>query len=127
MMPTSISLLSVLRPKASVTARRLGEEMVLLDLETGCYFGLNPVGTEVWERAQGGAALGDIVAGIVEAYDVAIKTSSSAWPLPAPSGARTAAGCGRAARWCWPTSVCARPPSLVRSASLSPCPVAISP
>jgi len=70
-MPTAISLHSVLRPKASVTARRLLEEMVLLDLETGCYFGLNPVGTEVWERVQGGAALGDIIAGIVEAYEVA--------------------------------------------------------
>lgn len=32
-----------------VVARRLGEEIVLLDLSSGVYFGLDAVGARVWE------------------------------------------------------------------------------
>ena len=32
-----------------VVAREVGGEMVLLDLASGQYFGLDPVGTRIWE------------------------------------------------------------------------------
>ena len=32
-----------------VVAREVGGEMVLLDLTSGLYFGLDPVGTRIWE------------------------------------------------------------------------------
>lgn len=32
-----------------VVFEKVGDEMVLLNLETGIYFGLNPVGSRMWE------------------------------------------------------------------------------
>lgn len=32
-----------------VLLQQVGEESVLLDLKTECYFGLDPVGTRIWE------------------------------------------------------------------------------
>lgn len=37
-----------------VVSRIVAGEMVLLDLASGQYFGLNPVGTRVWERLNEG-------------------------------------------------------------------------
>jgi hypothetical protein len=34
-----------------VIYRTIGEEAVLLNLETGIYFGLDPIGTRIWELA----------------------------------------------------------------------------
>lgn len=34
---------------AEVVAREVGGEMVLLDLSSGQYFGLDPVGARIWE------------------------------------------------------------------------------
>lgn len=34
---------------SEVVAREVGGEMVLLDLASGQYFGLDPVGTRIWE------------------------------------------------------------------------------
>lgn len=39
-----------------VVESRLGDETVLLDLETGIYFGIDAVGTRVWELLQDGAS-----------------------------------------------------------------------
>jgi len=48
-----------------VVAREVGGEMVLLDLNSGQYFGLDPVGMKVWEsfqeRPQTLAELGDVI------------------------------------------------------------------
>ncbi|RJY09448.1 PqqD family protein [Aurantiacibacter aquimixticola] len=33
-----------------VVAREIGDEMVLMDLQSGTYFGLNLVGSFIWER-----------------------------------------------------------------------------
>jgi hypothetical protein len=34
---------------AQVMARRVGNETVLLDLASGTYFGLDPVGARIWQ------------------------------------------------------------------------------
>lgn len=48
-----------------VVAREVGGEMVLLDLASGQYFGLDPVGARIWEllseRPQSVAELADII------------------------------------------------------------------
>lgn len=36
---------------AQVLARRVGEEIVILNLESGVYFGLDPVGARIWGTA----------------------------------------------------------------------------
>lgn len=40
-----------------VLAQRVGEEMVLLSLDSSEYFGLNMVGAEIWEQMAKGSSL----------------------------------------------------------------------
>lgn len=53
-----------------VVARAVGDEMVLLDLNSGSYFTLNAVGSLVWQRVGLGETLDVIVAAIVADFDV---------------------------------------------------------
>jgi Coenzyme PQQ synthesis protein D (PqqD) len=53
-----------------VYARKFGDEMVLLDFGVGEYFGLDPVGADVWAGLEAGDALSRIADIIVERYDV---------------------------------------------------------
>ena len=51
-------------------SRVVGEESVLLDLESGMYFGLDGVGQRVWELIGEDLALREIVAVIVSEYEI---------------------------------------------------------
>ena len=53
-----------------VMSRLVGDETVLLDLETGHYFGLDNVGQRIWESVSKGEDLGETVSAIVTEYDV---------------------------------------------------------
>jgi len=44
-----------------VVAREVAGEMVLLDLASGLYFGLDPVGSRIWDRmSEGPCSLADV-------------------------------------------------------------------
>jgi hypothetical protein len=53
-----------------VVARRLGEEMVLLNTETEAYFTLNDVGARVWELIDGRQTVATIIRQLLAEYDV---------------------------------------------------------
>lgn len=53
-----------------VVSRTLDGEEVLLQLETGSYFGLNEVGTLIWKGLQAGQSREDILAQVEAIYDV---------------------------------------------------------
>jgi hypothetical protein len=53
-----------------VISRLVGEETVLLDLESGTYFGLDGVGKRIWDAVGEGLALAEIVDIIVAEYAV---------------------------------------------------------
>jgi len=53
-----------------VMARKVGEETVLLDLASGTYFGLDPVGARIWQLIEGGKSLAQVCDVMVEEYDV---------------------------------------------------------
>ena len=53
-----------------VMSRLVGDETVLLDLESGLYFGLDNVGQRIWESVSAGEDLGATVDAIVADYDV---------------------------------------------------------
>ena len=62
---------SRVRIAASVYARNFGEEIVLLDFGRGEYFGLEPIGAEIWRRIESGDSLAQIADWLVERYEVA--------------------------------------------------------
>jgi len=63
--------------KADVVARTVADEMILLDLETGIYFTLNPVGAVIWKSLEAGLGREAIIAAIVEQYDTDAPTASA--------------------------------------------------
>jgi len=52
-----------------VYSQTLAGEAVLLDVASGMYFGLDEVGTRIWELLQGGQTLGAIAATLAGEYD----------------------------------------------------------
>lgn len=55
----------------------LDGEVVLLNLETGVYFGLDPVGSRVWGLIDGRRTADDIVAALTTEYDVDASTCTA--------------------------------------------------
>ena len=53
-----------------VVTRQVGDETVLLNLESGTYFGLDPVGSRFLELLQAEGALAAIIARMLEEFDV---------------------------------------------------------
>jgi hypothetical protein len=55
---------------AHVMARTVGKETVILDLESGTYFGLDPVGARIWQLIGAGHSVSSICEVMVEEYEV---------------------------------------------------------
>jgi len=53
-----------------VMARQVGDETVILDLASGTYFGLDPVGARVWQLLSEGRTLAEICETMLEEYEV---------------------------------------------------------
>lgn len=53
-----------------VVTRQIGDETVLLNLESGTYFGLDPVGSRFLELLQTEGALTAVIARMLEEFDV---------------------------------------------------------
>ncbi|MDP8924736.1 MAG: PqqD family protein [Chloroflexota bacterium] len=54
----------------SVAGAELGDELVLLNVETGVYFGLDAVGADIWKLLAKGATESEIVDRLLAEYDV---------------------------------------------------------
>ncbi len=52
-----------------VRAQQLEDQMVILDLRSGIYFGLNLVGSRIWELIKQGRTADEIAAVVVEEFD----------------------------------------------------------
>jgi hypothetical protein len=50
-------------------ATSLGEEVIVLDLESGVYYGLNPVAACVWSRISYPCSLGELVAAVEAEFE----------------------------------------------------------
>jgi hypothetical protein len=53
-----------------VMARTVGDETVILDLASGTYFGLDPVGARIWALIGEGKTLAEICTTILDEYEV---------------------------------------------------------
>jgi hypothetical protein len=63
------------RVAESVVFRELDGEAVILDLDTGTYFGLDAVGTRIWQQLDRREPVDAVVAALVEEFDVAPETA----------------------------------------------------
>ena len=70
MEPTMIDESSVVVAADHQTSAEVDGESVILDLEEGVYYGLNPVGARIWSEIQEPTAVEEITAAITAEYDV---------------------------------------------------------
>ena len=52
-----------------VLAQEVGEEVVILDLSSGTYFGLDAVGSRIWRLGTGGKNLAEICEALLDEYE----------------------------------------------------------
>lgn len=55
---------------AQVMARQVGDETVILDLASGTYFGLDPVGARIWLLMAEGKTLMEVCDAMLSEYEV---------------------------------------------------------
>ncbi len=65
-----ITQTDLLEANADLMMADLDGEAVLLNLQTGRYFGLNQVGTSIWAMITAPCTVADVIAGIQKDYDV---------------------------------------------------------
>jgi len=64
-------------PSPEVSARVLDGEAVLLNVQTGAYFGLNKVGTHIWQLYGEGKSLAQVVAGVCDRFAVTTERAET--------------------------------------------------
>jgi hypothetical protein len=65
---------AVVGRRESVIACNVMEETVLLDLNSGVYFGLDPVGTRIWAMLASPRRLGDLRDDLLQEFDIDAST-----------------------------------------------------
>ena len=65
----AIALDTVVAPAEDAVFREMDGQSVLLNLATGMYFGLDAVGTHVWQLAAAGGSLRGVLDRLVAEYD----------------------------------------------------------
>lgn len=75
--PEQISSGEMVSRREDVIACNLMEETVLLDLQSGVYFGLDPVGTRIWAMMGSPRRINDICGDLLQEFDVDARTCES--------------------------------------------------
>lgn len=65
-----MSLFDKLTIPGQVMAREVGGETVILDLDSGTYYGLDPVGARIWQLIAKGQTLTQVCEVMLSEYDV---------------------------------------------------------
>ena len=60
-----------LKIAARAVAREVGDEVVIFDLDTGTYYGLDRVGARIWKLLSSGRTLDEICETVLAEYEVA--------------------------------------------------------
>jgi hypothetical protein len=62
---------SFMRNPGTITGR-LHDELVMMDIEQGKYFSLNPVATSIWDLLEAPMSLDELCSSLNEEYDVGV-------------------------------------------------------
>ncbi|HEX4784354.1 MAG TPA: PqqD family protein [Candidatus Sulfotelmatobacter sp.] len=73
-MSATISLQTIVVAAPEQVSTRLEDETVLLELKKGMYYGLNAVGTLIWEMVQQPRSLEALYAAVLDQYNVDPET-----------------------------------------------------
>jgi len=69
-MNSSLTLQSIVAASADQVSCPLGDESSILSLKNSVYYSLDPVGTRIWELLRQSRSVDEILAMLLEEYDV---------------------------------------------------------
>ena len=69
-----ISKESVIKQIDDIVASEIDGETVMMSIENGSYYGLDPIGSYVWELLETPIKVADLIDTLLEKYDVDEKT-----------------------------------------------------
>jgi len=69
-MACALSLTSRVKIPEHVLFRDLQDELVMLELKRGAYFGLDAIGTRIWHLLRERRSLAEVLAALVQEYEV---------------------------------------------------------
>lgn len=72
-MPAGISLETVVVASKDNVSCSLGEEAAILQMRSGVYFGLDPVGARIWNLLEQPRSVEELLAKLITEYDVEPK------------------------------------------------------
>ncbi|WP_428249789.1 PqqD family protein [Ferrovibrio sp.] len=63
-----ISQKARIRRRPPVLSTEVEGVVVMMDMENGLYFGLDEIGTDIWQRLEAPMTVGELVAGLSQSY-----------------------------------------------------------
>lgn len=69
-----IELTSIVIRKQQVVTSQLGDELMMLDIDTGMYHGLDPIGLYIWGLLEEPVCVSDLCARLLDRYEVDQET-----------------------------------------------------
>ena len=73
--PLPLSLDTVVCATSNQVSSRVGDELVVLDLDSSLYYSLDPVGARIFELLQQPTPLGAVVDTVVAEFEVDVQTA----------------------------------------------------
>jgi hypothetical protein len=74
---TVLGLTAIVVASSDQVSSKLGDEVVILNLRNGVYYGLDPVGARIWELIQEPRTVQEVCAVLLEEYDVTPEQCTS--------------------------------------------------
>lgn len=68
-MEKKISAADRVARSASCLSAEVGDEMVLMSVESGCYGGLDDIGSDIWRRIENPVAVAELCSALAAEYD----------------------------------------------------------
>jgi len=57
----------------AIVSNKMDNETVMMSIENGEYYGINPIGSRIWELLDRPAAIADLCESLMEEYDVSAE------------------------------------------------------
>ncbi|HPF17773.1 MAG TPA: PqqD family protein [Thermotogota bacterium] len=72
-----IGLNSVIQRKTGLADTEIDTNKVLMSVETGKYYGLNTLATNIWMRIERPMVVSDLINDLVESFDVSLEVAQT--------------------------------------------------
>ena len=67
---SAIAMATIVRQSQDVVSEEMGDEVVMLRLESNAYYSTNDIGAEIWKRIEQPIRVSALVADLMETFDV---------------------------------------------------------